>query len=469
MISLPLVAAAGFVVPTSGNILTFSADQPKSFGGSGNTWTATYNPSSGAVSQLNVQNTQHDMFCPGISMDVNGRAVVTGGDDEQKTSIYVASSNQWISAANMKKARGYQSTATCSDGRIFNIGGSWSGGEGGKDGEIYNPSTNTWTSLPNCPVAPMLTNDAQGVYRADNHAWLFGWKNGYVFQAGPSKLMNWYGTSGTGSRASAGPRADAADAMCGNAVMYDAVAGKIVTFGGSPSYQNSPATKDVFLITLGTPPATPSVQRLTSMAYSRAFGNAVVLPNGKVFVAHGQPYPVPFTDTDAVLTPELWDPATQTFTTLPAETAPRTYHSIALLMLDGRVFSTGGGLCGDCNTNHFDAQIYSPAYLFNSNGTPATRPVINSISTSSVRVGNTFYIDLNSAATSFSMIRYGSSTHTVNTDQRRIPLTPISTSGTRYTFRVPSDSGIALPGYWMVFAINSQGTPSVARSIRVTV
>lgn len=165
-------------------------------------------------------------------MDVNGRIIVTGGDDEQKTSIYNPSTNAWISAANMVQARGYQSTATCSTGRIFNIGGSWSGGEGGKNGELYNPSSNTWTALPSALVGPLLTNDAQGVYRADNHAWLFGWKNGYVFQAGPSKRMNWYGTSGSGSVTNAGLRSDANDAMCGNAVMYDAVAGKIVTFGG---------------------------------------------------------------------------------------------------------------------------------------------------------------------------------------------------------------------------------------------
>lgn len=204
------------------------------------------------------------------------------------------------------------------------------------------------------------------------------------------------------------------------------------------------------------------------MTYARAFGNAVVLPNGKVFVAGGQPYPVPFTDTNAVLNPELWDPVSQTFTILPAETVPRTYHSIALLMLDGRVFSGGGGLCGDCTTNHFDAQIYSPAYLFNSNGTPATRPVISAISASSVIVGNTFTVTTNSGGAAFSLVRYGSSTHTVNTDQRRIPLTPISVSGTTYTLRVPADSGISLPGYWMVFTMNAQGTPSLARSIRVT-
>lgn len=203
------------------------------------------------------------------------------------------------------------------------------------------------------------------------------------------------------------------------------------------------------------------------MTYARAFGNAVVLPNGKVFVTGGQPYPVPFTDTNAALIGEIWDPATKKFTLVPAEANPRTYHSVALLMLDGRIFSSGGGMCGDCATNHMDAQIYSPGYLFNSDGSPATRPVINSISSGNVKVGNTFTVTLNSAATSFSMVRYGSATHTVNTDQRRIPLTPTSTNGNTYTFKVPSDSGIALPGYWMFFAMNSQGTPSIAKSIRV--
>jgi hypothetical protein len=38
--------------------------------------------------------------------------------------------------------------------------------------------TGTWTLLPGVPVTPILTNDPEGMYRADNHAWLFGWSNG---------------------------------------------------------------------------------------------------------------------------------------------------------------------------------------------------------------------------------------------------------------------------------------------------
>ena len=32
-------------------------------------------------------------------------------------------------------------------------------------------------------VQPMLTADNQGLFRADNHGWFFGWTNGMLFQA----------------------------------------------------------------------------------------------------------------------------------------------------------------------------------------------------------------------------------------------------------------------------------------------
>lgn len=51
--------------------------------------------------------------------------------------------------------------------------------------------------------------------------------------------MNWYGTSGTGSQAAAGTRSTDPDSMCGNAIMYDAVGGKILTVGGAPAYTST--------------------------------------------------------------------------------------------------------------------------------------------------------------------------------------------------------------------------------------
>ena len=65
---------------------------------------------------------------------------------------------------------------------------------------------------------------------------LFAWKDATVFQAGPSVAMNWYDTTGTGSHEPAGNRTGDVDAMCGNAVMYDATAGKLLVVGGSINY-----------------------------------------------------------------------------------------------------------------------------------------------------------------------------------------------------------------------------------------
>jgi hypothetical protein len=49
--------------------------------------------------------------------------------------------------------------------------------------QVFNVTANTWTVQPEAYLQPMLTNDAQGIYRQDNHAWLFGWSNGTLFQA----------------------------------------------------------------------------------------------------------------------------------------------------------------------------------------------------------------------------------------------------------------------------------------------
>jgi galactose oxidase len=249
--------------------------------------------------------------------------------------------------------------------------------------------------------------------------------------------------------------------------MYDAVAGKILSLGGSPNYQNSPATAAAHVITLGSVGTNAQVTKINDMGFPRIFHNSVVLPDGKVFTAGGQSVGAPFQDNNLQLTPELWDPANNQFTQLIPNGTPRVYHSFALLLQDATVMVGGGGLCDTCSTNHFDAQIYTPQYLLNSDGTKASRPVINSISTNSVVPGNTITVNMNSAVTSMSLVRYGSSTHTVNTDQRRIPLSLTSLGGNSYSITIPNDFGISLPGYWMLFAMNSAGRPSVSRTIQI--
>ena len=69
-----------------------------------------------------------------------------------------------------------------------------------------------------------------------------------------------------------------------------------------------------------------------------------------------------------------------------------------------------------------------------------------------------------------SMVRMGGSTHSMNTDQRRLELCGPSTTpcgGASASVTVPGN-GVAIPGNWMVFAVNAAGVPSVASTLVVT-
>lgn len=473
-INFPTVPVAGVVNPVSGEVTIWSAFAYDNYLGSPSDRisTAIWNVENKTVTADLVKTAHHDMFCPGISIDGTGKMIVTGGNAAKKTTFMDFASGQWSSGPDMNIARGYQSSAVCSDGRVFTIGGSWSGGRGGKNGEIYDPHSNSWTLLPGCPVKPMLTQDHEGVYRADNHAWLFGWKDGYVFQAGPSRAMNWYNIEEKGNVIAAGSRrsqrGDDDDAMTGNAVMFDATRGKILTFGGSPSYQDSNAGSNAYLITLSEPGSKPDVRFASNgLNHARSFHTSVVLPDGQVFITGGQTYAVPFSDNDAVFEPEMYSPDQDKFSKMQSNSIVRVYHSISLLLPDATVFTAGGGLCGDCTTNHFDGQIYTPQYLLNHDGSLAARPKIKSASVDASR--KRLEVKADSPVSSASLIRFGTATHTVNTDQRRVPLHLNRTNENQYRADLPDDLGVLLPGYYMLFVMNENGVPSISKTIDLTI
>jgi hypothetical protein len=276
--------------------------------------------------------------------------------------------------------------------------------------------------------------------------------------------MHWIITTGSGAVTDAGPRADDAYSINGKAVMYDI--GKILKVGGAPAYSYYNPTNATYVIDING--AVANVQKpAAQMIYPRAFANAVVLPNGQVFVVGGQSFnAVPFDDDNSVLVPELWDPVSQTFTLLAPMQTPRNYHSTAVLLPDGRVFVGGGGQCGSCSVNHLNAEIFSPPYLFNLNGKLAKCPSITH-APSTATLGGTISVTTNVPISAFAVLRLSAATHSVDNDQRRVPLGFTQTATNTYTLSVPSDPGVVLPGYYMLFAINSQGAPSAARMIKM--
>ncbi|MFI1284255.1 discoidin domain-containing protein [Streptomyces sp. NPDC020858] len=460
----PLVPVATAALPGD-KLLAWSAYAVDRFGGSnGYTQTAILDLKTGKVTQRRIDNTGHDMFCPGIAMLADGRVLVTGGSNAEKASIYDPATDEWSATTSMNIARGYQAMTLLSTGEAFVLGGSWSGAAGDKAGEVWSPDTRTWRSLPGVPATPALTADPAGPYRADNHMWLHATSGGKVLQLGPSKQMNWISTSGQGAITPAGPRADSQDAMTGNAVAYDI--GKLLTLGGSPAYENSPATRRAYTVDIEGDQV--QAARTGDMEHARAFSNSVVLPDGKVVVFGGQAYPVPFSDATSVLAPELWDPATGTFTPLATMAIPRNYHSVANLLSDGRVFSGGGGLCGDCATNHADGAVFTPPYLLNTDGSPKPRPVITGGVPSRTAPGTSLTVNTQTPVASFVLMRAAAATHSTDNDQRRVPLVSTATGTGAYTVHVPSDTGVVLPGTYMLFALDAQGVPSVGQFVTIS-
>ncbi len=466
-IGLPIVPVSAAVLPGD-RLLTFAAYDAMNFSRTGTvTRVCMIDLGTRGAGPTVTVDTHHEMFCTGLALLSDGRLLVNGGSSDSATTIYDPATDTWIRGPLMNIPRAYQADTPLSDGQVFTLGGSWYDLAGHKDGEVFTPSgtTGSWRRLPGVTAEPILTADPGGVYRADNHAWLFGWTAGRVFHAGPSRQMHWITTAGNGTITPAGPRADSADAMNGNAVMYDV--GKILTVGGATAYQDVPpaavgtqATHRAYVVDIPAGPGgAVTTTRVGDLAYARSFANSVVLPDGTVLVLGGQQHPQAFTDTGAVLSPELWDPATGEFTVMAPDVIPRTYHSVAVLLPDARVFSGGGGLCGTCTVNHPDGRIFTPPYLLHADGTPRSRPAITAAPRTAT-AGARITVTTDAAVSSFALVRISAVTHGVNNDQRRIPLAPVDPGGTTASLDLPADRGVLLPGPYLLFALDADGTPS---------
>ena len=392
----------------------------------------------------------------------DGRLMVTGGRDTEKTTFYDPAQDSWTAGPDMGINRGYQAQTMLANGDIFVLGGSFgaSNPDGNKDGELWSASSNSWRVLPGVPDDPFVTNDVRGLERSDNHMWLFVAPDNRIFHAGPSRRMHWITTSGDGSVLDSLNRGS--DAMNGNAVMYDV--GKILVLGGAVYYDSGTGSNRAYSIDINGNEAT--VTQTSNMNFGRTLGNSVVLPSGEVITIGGQSQAQLFTDDFSVLTPEIWNPGTGQWTTLENMNIPRNYHSTALLMKDGRVMAAGGGLCG-CDVDHFNLEILTPPYLFAPNGQLATRPVILS-SPATTNAGQTFQVTMNTSGShTFALVRLSSVTHATNNDNRRFPLTS-SRSGSVFTLNVPSNPNVALAGDYYLFAMNSAGVPSIGEDIRIS-
>ena len=194
------------------------------------------------------------------------------------------------------------------------------------------------------------------------------------------------------------------------------------------------------------------------MRYRRHWGTSTVLPDGKVLVTGGSR--VNNVLQGVANTAEIWDPETGSWTQGASGAQARLYHSIALLLPDGRVLIAGGGAPGPLT--NLDAEIYSPPYLFEGDGPPSSRLSIIDVP-GEVEVGGQFQVSLATAdnVARVTLVKTGSVTHSFNMDQRFIEL-DFTQSGSELTVDAPASHQTATPGRYLLFALDPRGVPSVS-------
>ncbi len=445
----PFVYATAAYLP-DGRIVGWGGNNPTSFNGGTSTYAAIWDP---ATNQFTSKNhSDHSMFCAIPTMLEDGRVLVAGGDGtRERTSIFDYKTNNWTRMENMSTGRWYGGSALLPSGKVFMAAGD----PGGRYPEVWT-SGSGWALLTGADLQTAIIS--QTAYQNTWLPYVHVAPDGRIFHSGPTTVTNWINPTGNGSVSPAGlsntwyPKYSAA-------IMYDE--GKILVAGGAQGPYTQAATNQAKIFTVNG--GTAQQVATTPMNNARKFHNGVVLPTGEVLLIGGNTSGVEFSDVGTILPAEIWNPTTQAWRTVASISVPRNYHSVALLMADGRVFSGGGGLC-NCAADHPDHQIYSPGYLYNADGTLATRPLISS-APDAVGVGQSLSVQASPGVQRFTLVRMAAVTHNLNSDTRFLNVA--FTGSGPYQLNLHSNVNVLIPGYWMLFALNAQGVPSLAKVIRV--
>jgi len=405
-----------------------------------------YDPATGSQTQVNV-NTGFNIFCSGFAHLFDGSLFIAGGNKDQalngivKTHLFNPTNNTWSLGPDMAAARWYPSVTPLTNGEMLIT-------EGGPDIPEVRRTDGSLRSLSSASLNLPL------------YPWMDVAPDGSVFYSGPDPTMRKLDPAGTGSWQTFGQR-DVFNRGYGSHAVFDI--GKTLVAGGGGS------TNDARVI--DTNGATPQVSATSRMAFGRRQFNLTLLADGSVLATGGNSTGASLIDMNGgVYNAERWDPATNQWATLAAQSVTRQYHSTALLLPDGRVLSAGGGICSTCDQVGYlakNAEIFTPPYLFKHDGSGelAPRPAITD-APATVGYGTSFQITTPNAASiqKVGLMRLGSQTHSVEMEQRYLPLSFAAGTGT-LTANVPANMNTAVPGVYMLFIVDSTGVPSVARMV----
>ena len=427
-----------------------------------------WDPSAGPPSSAPIMANDTMLFCAGHALMADGNLMVSGGhkaDDRglDITNIFEYLPERWITGLpKMAKGRWYPTVTTLPNGRLVTVAGKDTTEAVVRIPEIWE--NGQWVPLPGANLSlPYYPRD-------------FVAPDGRIFYAGEQITSRWLdvdaNNGGQRGRWTAGPsHIWKFNRDYGSAAMYEA--GKIlyVGGGGDPGWDTSDpkspvptATAERIDLTAGA----PSWESAGSMGTPRRHLNATVLPDGTVLVTGGISGGGELNDvTSGVHEAELWDPATNEWTTLASNTITRAYHSVSLLMVDGTVLSgasgdafiPGTGTPYPAQRNH---EIFHPPYLFK-----GARPTIAD-APSSVGYGGSFTVTTANAAQveQVRWIRLASVTHAFDANARANTLS-FTRTASGVQVQSPASRNLAPPGHYVLYILNRNGVPSTGRIIQI--
>lgn len=415
-----------------------------------------WNPMTGENYQLASQ-PGFNMFCAGMSLLPDGRALIAGGHVSSRTGLsdatmFDSTTSEFTRLPNMNGARWYPTNTTLPNGDVLVTSGDITPKAANELPQIWLESGERWVDLTGA------------LRKLPWYPFMYVAPDGRVFDAGPNMNTAYLDTSGTGQWVDVATT-NWDERTYGSSVMYDD--GKILILGGNdgPPYGTwaGPPTNTAEVIDLND--SSPSWRYTNPMVNHRIQATATLLPDGTVLVTGGSSGPGKDDATAPVYAAELWDPKTEQWTTLASNSVYRGYHSVAFLLPDGRVISSGGDLANvagnDALKGGKNYEIFSPPYLFK-----GPRPTITS-APATVEYGQSFAVDTPDGAgiTEVTWIRLPSVTHAFDMSQR-INRLSFTTTTNGLTVQAPTSPNLAPPGYYMLFILKD-GVPSVAKIVQI--
>lgn len=396
------------------------------------------------------------MTCAGESILPDGRLFVTGGIELPMTGngrgiantyFFSPTTQTWSQGPNMQVPRWYPTNVPMPDGTVLILSGHDANANEIVQSETYNPVTNTTTLLPTSANDP----DTSRSYTYPRMEVL---PSGLLFKAAQAAATYTYNPATESwtfvANTNFGDRFFTGHVLLPNS-------STVMVVGGSPTNVGGGTTPTATTETIDLSQPTPAWVYGPSMNIARYNAALEWLADGTIIAVGGGAGPGHY--GAPIYQPEIYNPATQTWTVMAAQQGLRDYHSAADLLPDGRVISAGSTSGDPTQTTY---EIFSPPYL-----SQGTRPTITK-APKAIAYGQAFGVGTPNASSivSVALILASTSTHTDDMNQRYVPLTFAIKAG-NLAVTAPANANIAPPGYYMLSIVNSSGVPAVMPFVQV--